>query len=352
MHRKWRYLTVQARWDKCRVPIYMASAKRKRIPLLKTLFSSYCINECKYCALRRGRKTIRAKWTVEELVNVTLNLWRKGKIKGIFLSSSIHKDPESTVQKQLEVVEELRKRGFKGYIHLRLMPGTPRQLIKYAVRMVDRIGINMEAPRKDIFTEVCPDKGDYWKDIMQRLKWCSEEVAKIKREKLCLGGVTTQTIVGLGESDLDHLISIQALVRKFNLKRMYFSAFTPIENTPLEKLGKCSKKREYRLYQAFFLIRNYNFTLEDLKTILDENEMLPNENLKIAYAKANPHLYPIDLSSASINEILKIPGIGPKSARKIIKLQLEGEAKWTIEKLVKIVGSKKAKRIAKYIVLS
>lgn len=330
----------------------MASAKGKRIPLLKTLYSSYCINECKYCALRRGRKTIRAKWTIEELVKVTLSLWKKRKIKGIFLSSSIHRDPENTVEKQVEAIRELRKRGFKGYIHLRLMPGTPRHLIKEAVRIADRIGINMEAPRKDIFTEVCPDKGDYWNDVMLRLKWCSEEAAKARKEKLCLGGVTTQTIVGLGESDLDHLISIQSLVRKFNLKRMYFSAFTPIQDTPLEKLKECPKWREYRLYQAFYLIRNYNFTIRDLKTILDENEMLPNQNLKIAYAKANPHLYPIDLSSANLNEILKIPGIGPKTAKQIIKLKLKGKNKWKIEDLSKMVGPKRARKIAKYTTLS
>lgn len=330
----------------------MASSRGKFTPLLKTLLSSQCINECKYCALRRGRKTIRGEWTVEELVKVTLNLWRKGKIKGLFLSSSVHRDPESTVERQLEVAEKLRKRGFKGYIHLRLMPGTPRHLIKEAVRMVDRIGVNMETPIKEIFTEVCPDKGDYWKDIILRLKWCSEEASRVRREKLCMGGVTTQTIVGLGESDLDHLIAMETLIRKLNLKRMYFSAFIPIKNTPLQRLRKCPKWREYRLYQAFFLIRSYQFTINDLKNILDENEMLPNKNLKIAYAKANPHLYPIEIATTSLKEILKIPGIGPKTAVKIIEMRNKGKSRWKIEDLIKITGPRRARKIAKYVSLT
>ena len=126
---KWKILTLSAKWDRIRVPIYEASAKGRRISILKTLLTNACPYQCKYCAFRRGRRVERRTWDVNELVNVTLTLWRKGAIKGIFLSSGILKDPETTVEKQIEVAEELRRRGFKGYIHLRLMPGTSKDLI-------------------------------------------------------------------------------------------------------------------------------------------------------------------------------------------------------------------------------
>jgi len=343
LERKLKYLTVQAKWDKCQIPVFLASARGRQVPLLKTLLSSYCVNECKYCAMRRGRRIIREKWSIDELVDVAMKLWKKGRIVGVFLSSSVEEDPELVVQREVQVAEELRRKGFTGYIHLRLMPGTPRNLIKQAARVADRIGVNIEAPRMDVFSEVCPDKGDYWRDIVLRLKWCAEEALRARAEGCCKGGASTQLIVGIGETDLDHLIAMNQLIRNFKLKRIYFSSFTPIPNTPLEGWSRCPRSREYKLYQASFLMRDYKFTLEDLKTILNESEMLPDGNLKLAYAKANPNKYPVNLANAKLEEILKVPGIGPKSARKILKQRREGKEKWSFKDLVELIGVKRAK---------
>jgi len=157
--RKWQYLTLMCRWDRCLIPVYRASAGSRYVPLLKTLLSSICRNECKYCELRRGAKRPRISWEPEELAHVAMNLWRNGRIRGVFLSSSVDRDPDHATYLVVETARILREEGFSGYIHLRLMPGCSRYLIEEAARLADRIGLNLEAPSEDIFDEICPDKG-------------------------------------------------------------------------------------------------------------------------------------------------------------------------------------------------
>ena len=359
MH-KWRVLQLGAKWDKCYIPIYEALSSKGSIPLLKTLLTNKCTNECLYCAFRVGCKRQRVNWNPEKLAKITVYLWRLGYIKGLFLSSSIQKDPDLVVEKQLEVVKLLReKEKFVAYIHLRLMPGVSRNLIEEAAKYADRIGINIEAPNKEIFDEICPDKGDYLNDVIKRLKWASEEAYKARIEAKKYGfkygfsraGVDTQLVIGVSEdTDLEHLKTTDYLYKHLKLKRVYYSGFEPIPGTPLENKRGCPPFREYRLYQASFLIRDYKISLKEISRILDENEMLPNVDPKLALAKLHREIFPLDLNSASYKEILMIPGIGPNLARKIIAFRNTLEIK-CLEDLERILGSSIAKAILPYVKL-
>ncbi|OYT26954.1 MAG: radical SAM protein [Thermofilum sp. ex4484_82] len=342
-------LNALSRWD-WDDPIYMSWYKGRQVPLFKTLLSSTCTNDCKYCAFRRSRHTIRTAWKTEKLVNNVLKLWKMGRIEGFFLSSSVFKDPESVVEKQLEIVKNLRMKGFKGYINLRLMPGTPKYLIEEASSYVDRLGVNIEAATPSVFYEIAPDKGSYKNDILKVLDIAS----RIRKEKINDGilkaGIATQIIVGVGNDDLEILKTTEFLLKKYKLTRVFYSPFEPIPNTPLENHKPCSIDRVRRLYQAFYLMRDYNFSFEEFKVLINNKRMfLPYKNLKKAYATINREFYPIDLRTADYSELLKVPGIGPRTAKRIIWIRENGRL--NIEELAKYTGLKRLKEILKYAVL-
>ncbi len=354
---KWKVLFLSAKWDKIRVPIYEASAKGKRIPILKTLLTNSCIHECKYCMFRRGYNIERRTWKKEELVKVTLHLWRKGIIKGLFLSSGVMGDPETTSEKQVEVAEELRKKGFTGYIHLRLMPGTSKDHVWRASVVADRVGVNLETTSEDYFSEIAPDKGDYVNDVLKRLEWLSRAQKILSRQRKSLhinvgylrSGIDSQVMVGIvNENDLEHLTLVEKLYRECNLTRVYFSPFEPIINTPFENKAPCSLHRVKRLYQASFLIRDYGFTVKEIKSILNSRNMLPDLDPKVAYAEANKHLYPINLNSASLSEIIRVPGIGLVTANKILEIR-NTKGKITVSDLTRLLGALRMKRVLKYV---
>ncbi len=339
-------LVRMSRWD-WDSPIYLSWYRGRRVPLFKTLLASYCVNECKYCAFRRGRRVYRTFWNVEKLVNRVLELWRRGKISGFFLSSSVFGDPEDVVEKEIKVARMLRAKGFTGYINLRLMPGTPRHLVEDACRVADRVGVNVEAATPDVFYEIAPDKGSYKHDILRVLRIAT----KMGNEKKRLSaGVASQLIVGVGNTDFEVLKLTEILVKKYGLARVFYSPFEPISETPLENLPPCSSRRARLLYQAFYLIRDYGFTLKDLEVLLDDRGMLRSFNdLKEGYAREHRDLYPIDLNNAPYNELLKVPGIGPRIAKKILALRVE--SRLDQEVLIKNIGLKRFRKISKYAII-
>ncbi len=352
---KWYFLTLGARWDRAVVPIYEAAARGKCVPLLKTLLTSHCKNECAYCAFRAGRKCLRTSWEPEKLAKITMYLWSQGRIRGLFLSSSVAKDPDYITERQLEVLGLLRKMGYTGYIHLRIMPGTSRHYIKEAVKLADRVGVNIEAPSKELFAELCPDKGNFKEDIIKRLEWITEEIQSLRKKKQFLGfgfgkaGIDTQIIVGATEdNDLQHLKTTEWLYRKMRLRRVYYSGFEPIKQTPLENRPSCPPWREYRLYQASFLIRDYGITAKELEQIMDEQGFLPNVDPKIMLAKIHREIFPVDLNTASFKEIIRIPHIGPITARKIIEYRKIKPIRY-LSDLEKILGSNLARKVLKYV---
>jgi predicted DNA-binding helix-hairpin-helix protein len=247
---------------------------------------------------------------------VTMHLWRERKICGLFLSSSVSKDPDDVTELQLEVLRTLRGVGYTGYIHLRLMPGVSYHYVKEAVELADRVGVNLEAPNKDIFDELCPNKGGFKEAILKRLTWIVDEVQRLKREALGFkfgysrARVDTQMIVGaVDDNDWQYLQVTEWLYQWHRLKRVYYSGFEPIAQTPLEKREPCPPSREHHLYQSSFLMRDYGFKADSFAPIVDDEGFLPDIDPKLALAKANIHMFPIDLNTATYFEMVQIPCI-------------------------------------------
>jgi len=353
---KWHLLQLNAEWDRTAVPIYEAAARGKCVPLLKTLLSSNCKNECAYCAFRAGRECHRMTWETKKLAYITMHLWREGKICGLFLSSSVSKDPDDVTELQLEVLRTLRDMGYTGYIHLRLMPGVSYHYVKEAVELSDRVGVNLEAPNKDVFDELCPNKGGFEEAVLKRLTWIVDEVQKSKGtavdSKFGYGraGVDTQMIVGAVEdNDWQYLQVTEWLYTRQSLKRVYYSGFEPIDQTPLEKHVACRPSREHRLYQCSFLLRDYGFKADSFAPVVDDQGFLPNnDDPKLALAKANSDLFPIDLNTASYYEIVRIPRVGPLTAKKILRARNTFKILRAAD-LERIVGARLTRKISPYV---
>jgi len=351
---KWHFLRMGAEWDRTVVPIYEAAARGKCVPLLKTLLSSSCKNECAYCTFRAGRNTQRTMWEPKKLAEITMHLWKERKICGLFLSSSVFQDADRITESQLEVLRILRSTGFSGYTHLRLMPGVSSHYVREAVELADRVGINLEAPNKDVFDELCPNKGGFKEAVLKRLGWIIDEAEymrkKAKESKCGFGrsGVDTQMIVGaVNDNDWEHLQVTEWLYKTRGLKRVYYSGFEPIEHTPLENHAPCPPHREHRLYQCSFLIRDYGFKTDSFAPVVDDEGFLPNVDPKLALAQANKDMFPIDLNEASYYEILRIPKIGPITAKRIMAAKEKGRILY-LKDLEQIIGAGLTRKISPY----
>ncbi|MFH7903573.1 MAG: radical SAM protein [Candidatus Aenigmatarchaeota archaeon] len=302
---KWKFLTYGMHLEKC--PIFLASARGKQIPLLKTLLSNACINNCLFCPYRNERRIQRTIWKKEELVNLTIKLTKANKIQGLFLSSGIMKDPIFTSEKQIEVAKELRKVGYNNYIHLTLMPGITIDLMKRAIELSNRVGINIEFPSQDYYDEVKLYLS-FKQDVLKRLKLLSR-VVEYYRKRGKKVDLVTQFIVGVREeSDKEILEMTEYLYKKLNVRRVYYSAFEPIPKTPLENKKPESKEREIKLYRAGFLIRDYRFSFKDFE--YDEKGNLIHNDPKKS-------LKPEIKEKYSFEDLKKFENIGIKKAIKL-----------------------------------
>jgi len=290
-----------------------------------------------------------------------VQLWKTGKIRGLFLSSSVSKDPDFIMEEQLETLRQLRKMRFTGYIHLRLMPGVSRHYIREAAELADRIGINLEAPNESFFDELCPDKGGFKEAVLKRLDWLIAEGARTKESAprpefgsefgFMKAGIDTQMIVGaVDDNDWEHLKVTDWLYRKLRLKRVYFSGFEPVQQTALEKQQACPPWREHRLYQSSFLLKDYGWTSDSFASIVNDEGFLPNADPKLAAAMATHDMFPIDLNTAAYTEVLRIPRVGPISAKKILKARNARKIRYFSD-LERIVGVHLARRIRRYVEL-
>ncbi len=295
---------------------YVWLSNGKCLPLLKILYTNYCINNCKYCYNRRKNDIRRTAFTPEEIANLTLELYKKGYIKGLFLSSGIYRSPDDTMELMIRAVELLRKvYNFKAYIHLKILPGTSKELIKKAIFLANRVSCNIELPTQESLKKLAPEKEQ---------KILIETLAKIKTlkdefEKKITS--STQLIIGATpDTDKTILKLSQSLYKKDLVKRVYYSAYIPINNDKdLPFFEKPPYLREYRLYQADFLLRFYGFSLEEL---FINNETLDLKmDPKLRWALSHPEFFPIDITKADYWELLRIPGIGPLSAKKIIEIR-------------------------------
>lgn len=296
-------------------------------------------------------------WETGKLADVTMHLWQRRKINGLFLSSSVSNDPDIVTEKQLETASILRKRGYTGYIHLRLMPGVSKYHVKEAVELADRVGVNLEATNSDDFDELCPNKGGFNEAILKRLTWIVNEVEHAKtnaaysRFGFGRSGVDTQMIIGaLDDNDWQYMQTTEWLHSTHNLKRVYYSSFEPITETPLEKKASCPQYRELRLYQCSFLMRDYGFRASTLASIIDDNGFLPNADPKLSLAKNDADMFPLDVNTATYFELMRIPRVGPLTAKKIMLARSTRKIRVSAD-LEPTIGARLTRRISPYIEL-
>mgnify|MGYP000271119732 CR=1 FL=1 len=337
--------------DLDRIPLYRGKGYR----LFKTLLSNACRMDCKYCPFSRVCRFPRDRWEKKELVDRFLRSYRDRRVNGFFLSSSLYGDPERVVEDEIEVIDVLRRRGYRGYIHLRLMPGTPKDLLFQAVVLSDRAGLNIEAPR-DVFREIAPSKGDWLNDIVKRIEWLVSLKKKFKRWGMeepgyLSRGIDTQFVLGAGDETDREVLETAWYLLEIGVDRIYVSGFKPYKGIVLENRRPAPRWRTRRVIQAIELMRVYKYRLDDILLLLDNNDMLPDRDPKVAYAELNPNMFPVDLNNDPLEAIIKVPGIGPKSARKIIELRNQG-TKITAKHLKEILGYKRFLKAYKYIIVT
>jgi predicted DNA-binding helix-hairpin-helix protein len=296
----------------------------QRIKLLKTLLSSACERDCYYCPFRAGRDMRRATFQPEEFARMFTLLNQKGIAEGIFLSSGLTGGGIHTEDKLIDTAEILRyKLNFHGYIHLKIMPGSERDQVQRAMQLADRVSINLEAPNTNRLAFLAPHK-QFLEELLEPLKWV-DEIRKNQPANRCWNrhwpsSVTQFVAGGSGESDLELLSTTQFLYKHLGLKRAYYSRFSPIPDTPLENQAPIALAREQHLYQASFLLRDYGFDLEELP--FEETGDLPNNtDPKLAWARKNLTGQPIEINNADRHTLMRIPGIGPKSAEIILHVR-------------------------------
>lgn len=335
---KYDICSQQGKFSRAFRSIYYASQGGNRcIPLFKTLLSSRCQNNCLYCPIRVGRDLPRARYTPEELADIFFYLLSKGYVRGLFLSSAVDTSPLYSMTKMIDAVEIVRKRGFKGYIHLKILPGADLQSVEMAMKLADRVSINFEAPSQLYLSRLSRQK--FMDDFFQKMEW----LKKLSQSIELPAGFTTQFVVGAaGESDFDILSLVDMLYSQYSLRRAYFSAFHPVVGTPLQDVPPTPKLRENRLYQADFLLRKYGFSFAELP--FEKNGNLPrNQDPKLASALRRKELFPLEINKASLEELLRVPGIGPISARRILEIRREGRIT-SLEMLKKLgTATKRAK---------
>ncbi len=283
------------------------------VRLFKVLQSNACEGNCFYCANRKDRNFPRVDFSSQELARLFIQYYEKRLVDGLFLSSAICGSTNQSEEKMLQTVRLLRyKYGYRGYIHYKILPGTDQSLIEAAAKLADRLSINLEAPDKKYLAQLSPSK-KFASELLGGL----ERIARVNREKPLKGGITTQLVVGAAkETDREILSLSDKLYRNYKLWRVYYSAFMPILDTPLQGLSPCLPLREYRLYQADFLLKEYGFTSEELP--FEEDGSLPQEHdPKLAWALKHPEMFPLEVNRADFTELLRVPGIGRISARKI-----------------------------------
>jgi predicted DNA-binding helix-hairpin-helix protein len=290
----------------------------KHIALLKVLQSNMCDNNCLYCGMRRSRNVERCAFSPDELAAAFDQLAQRGVAKGLFLSSAVCDSAARTQERMIATVELVRLRyGFDGYIHLKLLPGCEPAMVERAVQLANRVSVNLEAPNRERLRKLSGDK-QFEHDLMQPMYWARRF---LNQQTGARADITTQFVIGpAGESDHEILSTVERLHRDYGLSRAYFSAFKPVLNTPLENVPATPLWRQNRLYQSDYLLRFYGFTLQDL-AFDDGGNLCSNMDPKMAWARRHPEFFPLEVNRASREELLRVPGIGPRSAARILCLR-------------------------------
>ena len=310
------------------------SADGRCISLLKILFTNECIYDCKYCVNRSGNDVVRTSFTPEEVCTLTMEFYRRNYIEGLFLSSGVLKSPNYTMELLYTVLYKLRhEHNFQGYIHVKAIPGADSRLIQMTGYLADRMSVNIELPTAESLRLLAPHKTR--KNILAPMRFVQQMSAENQYEiqtyrhvpKFVPAGQSTQMIIGATpESDYQILHVAESLYKKFDLKRVFYSAFIPVnedKNLPSVKEQRPPLLREHRLYQADWLLRYYHFEAGEL---LDEEN--PNFNAyldpKCFWSLRHLEEFPIEINYAAYDMLLRVPGIGYKSASRIVKARRMG----------------------------
>jgi predicted DNA-binding helix-hairpin-helix protein len=353
---------------------HLTTPTGRRTPVLKVLQTSFCQNDCLYCGFRAGKDFRRARFTPDELAQAFDLIYRSGVVEGLFLSSGVA-GTVLTMDEMLATAELVRvKYGFRGYLHLKLLPGAEGEQIARAVELADRVSANLEAPTAERLAALAPQKrmADLIGPLQTAAHIARRGEGRQQRTHATYGGpvsvqagrspmggalqpgavrlgMSTQFVVGpAGESDRELLVTAQRLYRQVGLARAYYSAFSPVVGTPLEAVPPTDPRREHRLYQADFLLRHYGFSVEALP--FDQEGCLSKEtDPKTAWAQAHPECFPVEVNRAPYGELVRIPGIGPISANAILAARRQG--------MLREVGDLrrlgvKADRAASYVLLA
>ncbi|MFI5358814.1 MAG: putative DNA modification/repair radical SAM protein [Halanaerobiales bacterium] len=302
------------------------------ISLLKILFTNYCIYDCTYCINRASNERPRAAFTPREVADLTINFYRRNYIEGLFLSSAVMKTPDYTMELLLKTIRILREEyRFNGYIHLKAIPGADYSLIAQAGKYADRMSVNIELPSRQSLKLLAPDKN--LTDILTPMKNIGQAISQYREEKkkyrkadsFVPAGQSTQLIVGASpEPDYQILKISETLYESFNLRRVYYSAYVPVNSDNLlPAVRRPPLLREHRLYQADWLLRFYKFKADELLDRENPNfdiELDPKAN----WALRNLEFFPVEINKADYELLLRVPGIGVKSARRIVTARRNG----------------------------
>ncbi|WP_372776619.1 putative DNA modification/repair radical SAM protein [Mangrovibacterium sp.] len=297
------------------------------VSLLKILMTNHCIYDCAYCINRRTNDRPRATLSAQEVVDLTINFYRRNYIEGLFLSSGVIKNPDYTMERLMLVAKKLRtEERYNGYIHLKAIPGSSQELIRQAGLFADRLSVNIEIPTEQQLKRLAPEKN--YNTVLQPMDQIRDGIVRYKDEKkkyryaerFTPAGQSTQLIVGASpETDHQILTLASGLYHRQNLKRVYYSGYLPVNeyDKRLPTLQTPPLVRENRLYQSDWLMRFYHFKADE---ILSDNQPFLDLEIdpKLAYALRNLHLFPVDINRADYEMILRVPGIGVQSARMIV----------------------------------
>lgn len=296
---------------------HSATPDGKPISLFKVLQTNACSFDCKYCPNRNGCGIKKTMFGDSELAGAFMKLYVQNYVEGLFLSSGIVKDPDFTMERMLSSVRLLREKyHYRGYVHLKVMPGASREMVKQASELADRLSINVESPNQSRMKELS-DVKDLKIDILKRQRW-------MDKNKVGAGHSTQFVVGGAGESDWEILKMADWEYQNVGLQKAYYSAFTPVSCTPLEKNPTVPVSREVGLYRADFLLRSYKVKLSEFKDIVTDTGDLPDGDPKFHLA-LKQFDGPVDVNELDYHELLRIPGIGHVSASRLTKMQQENK---------------------------
>ncbi|MCY4145944.1 MAG: radical SAM protein [Chloroflexi bacterium] len=317
-------------------------------PVLKTMMTTACERNCHYCVFRAGRaKTKRVTFSPDEMAGAFATLQRAKQVDGLFLSSGIIKGSVATQDKIIDTADIVRnKQRYRGYIHLKIMPGIEYDQLYRAMQLADRVSVNLEAPTSERLHRLAPKK-IFVQELLRMLQWAEQIRRDHPRERLASS--VTQFVVGaVGDTDLELMAMSGKLYAQAHLARVYYSSFSPVPGTPFENLPPSDLLREFRLYQASFLLRDYQWDVEDLPFLRDGN-LRTDIDPKQAWADEHLAHAPIEIMRAEREQLLRIPGVGIVGADAILRARRRG--KLTDLSQLKQIGLRMPQKLANYVLL-